>query len=58
MLGVLQNPMENFTVTLTEGQLFAQRGGINANKVEEVRVKRAVLVVLAVGARDFSPSLV
>lgn len=49
-LGV--DPLEDFTVAFAAGELFLQRRGVNAGKVQEFLVERAGVFVFAVLAGE------
>ena len=48
----LVDPVENLTVAFTGREFFAQRRRIDSDEVDEVLIKRAIVVILAALTRD------
>ena len=56
--GVGGDPLEDLAVSLASLQLLQKRLRINAGKFDKVLIKRAVVVVLAIGAGDGGTALI
>jgi hypothetical protein len=56
--GVGGDPLEDLTISLAGLELLQERLGIDAGKFDEVLIKRAVVVILAVGSGDGRTALV
>jgi hypothetical protein len=52
MLRVRVYPLKDFAIALARGEFFAQCHGVNAEKIDDVLIKRTVVIVLAVATGD------